>query len=649
MRSRVIAVVVVVLASTGAVVTRASGGKVTPPATCVTPPHTVTSVVRVDQVGYPSRSEKVAEIMTAASSGTVWRVVKLVSGGRCAVVDSGRTTADLGSWSSHYPFVWAADFSSVTSAGRYRVEIGGNVSPWFSIGPAASVYAAALHNALTFYENERDGPDFIASALRTAAAHLNDEHAAVYATPPFNSNDQVIGSLHALGSTIDASGGWWDAGDYLKFVETHSYTVALLLQGVESFPASMRRFRSEALFGVHWLEKMWNESSKTLIYQVGLGSVNGNLVGDHDIWRLPQADDHYGGRIANDRYIRHRPVFRAGPPGSPISPNLAGRLTADFALCYRVFRSASCLRDAETIYSLAGTHWHGRLVTTAPWDFYPESSWQDDMMLGATELALAERAAGNAPAASTYLRDAGHWAHSWITGPQAASDTLNLYDVSGLGDYELAGALRLFGSDATRVGVTGAQLKGNMQAQLERAIGIGAKDPFRFGFAWDQWDTTTHGAGMSIEANEYDALVGRPVYGWLAQRWLDDIFGSNSWGTSLIVGDGSVFPDCMQHQVANLVGSLNGSKPVLAGATVEGPNSFAASGLVAGMRNCSATEPGGEPFSHFDGHKAVYRDNMQAYSNVEPAIDLTAPTPLAFSWQIATGGGATSPASLPPA
>ena len=38
---------------------------------------------------------------------------------------------------------------------------------------------------------------------------------------------------------IDASGGWWDAGDYLKFVETHSYTVALMLQGVRDFPNQM--------------------------------------------------------------------------------------------------------------------------------------------------------------------------------------------------------------------------------------------------------------------------------------------------------------------------------------------------------------------------------------------------------------------------
>ena len=56
------------------------------------------------------------------------------------------------------------------------------------------------------------------------------------------------------------------------------------------------------------------------------------------------------------------PVFRAGPPGSLISPNLAGRLAADFALCYQLDRvtepkqAATCLKDAEDIYALANTH-----------------------------------------------------------------------------------------------------------------------------------------------------------------------------------------------------------------------------------------------------------------------------------------------------
>ena len=97
---------------------------------------------------------------------------------------------------------------------------------------------------------------------------------------------------------------------------------------------------------------MWHERTRTLYYQVGTGEANSYYFGDHDIWRLPQADDHYQGTNPHYLYIRHPPVFRAGKPGAPISPNLAGRLAADFALCYQVLprtptratRRAACAR-----------------------------------------------------------------------------------------------------------------------------------------------------------------------------------------------------------------------------------------------------------------------------------------------------------------
>jgi endoglucanase len=89
----------------------------------------------------------------------------------------------------------------------------------------------------------------------------------------------------------------------------------------------------------------------------------------------------------------------------------------------------------------------------------------------------------------------------------------------------------------------------------------------------------------------------------------------------------------MQHQVTNIIGSLDGSPPILAGAAVEGPNSFAAKGSLSGMRACPPD--GVDTFAQFNGRTAVYQDNVQSYSTVEPAIDLTASSPLAFARQAA--------------
>jgi endoglucanase len=83
--------------------------------------------------------------------------------------------------------------------------------------------------------------------------------------------------------------------------------------------------------------------------------------------------------------------------------------------------------------------------------------------------------------------------------------------------------------------------------------------------------------------------------------------------------------------VANLVGSLDGTAPVLLGAAVEGPNGSIFSGLVSDMNNCPADDS--DPFAVFNGKTARFKDDIESFSTVEPAVDLTATSPLAFAWQ----------------
>jgi len=606
--------------------------------------------VRVNQVGYPLNATKRAYLMSStAETGGTFNVLN--SSGTS--VYSAAIGAKLGSWGS-FANVYALDFDAVTSSGTYTIAVHGPVaatSPSFAIDLAANLYAVPLANSLYFYQNERDGANFIGTPLRTAAGHLNDSVASVYLTPNVNKNGRFSGDLSPTGAHIDASGGWWDAGDYLKFVQTESYTVALMLAGVRDFPnqmgagSSSSNFSAEARFGTDWLQKMWDDSTKTFYYQVGIGDGNSQTISDHDIWRLPQADDTYQNCSSHYRYICHRPVFinTAGGANALISPNLAGRMAAALAECYQVFKGSDpayanrCLLSAEHIFDLANTAPSGNLLTVIPFSFYPESEWRDDLELGATELYFAVQA-GGLPAGlphtdpTFYLTAGAKWANAYISGPGDASDTLNLYDVSGLAHYELYRAIGLAGNPSG-LAVTQAALLADLKKQLDKAVTQAGSDPFGFGFPWAAYDTTSHGGGLVVMANEYDNLTSSTAYAAYASRWLANVLGTNAWGTSLIVGDGSTFPHCMQHQVANLLGSLDGTPPVLKGAAVEGPNSTATKGLLSGMRTCPAD--GVDVFAQFNGNGAVFKDDVQSYSTVEPAIDLTASSFLAFSWTIA--------------
>jgi endoglucanase len=605
------------------------------------------AVVRVNQLGYVNNASKRAYLMSkGAETGATF---SLNSGG--SSVFSAPIGADLGAWGT-YLHVYALDFDSVSTAGSYTIAVTGPTaatSPGFKIDTGANIYATALAHTLSYYQNSRDGANFIASPLRTAAAHLNDQRAGVFHTPSFDSSDNITSGPTATGATIDASGGWFDAGDYVKFVETHSYTVAVLGVGVRDFPnqmgagSSQSNFTAEVRFGLDWLQKMWDDNSRTLYYQVGLGTGNSTIVSDHDIWRLPQQDDTWGGSDATTRFIRNRPALinTAGGAGAKISPNMAGRLAADFAICYQIFKNSDpayanqCLLSGEHVFDLANTAPSGNLLTVAPFDFYGESEWRDDLELGATELYLALQP-GNLPAGlphsdpNFYLTAAANWAHAYMTGPGDAGDTLNLYDVSGLAHYELYRALGLAGNPGG-LAVNQTSVLADFNKELSNATTQGAKDPFGFGFPWNTDDTASHGSGLSVMASEHKALTGSNTQAAHAQRWLDNVLGANAWGLSFMVGDGTVFPDCIQHQIANLIGSLNGGSPVLSGAVVEGPNSKGTSGSLTGMKSCDQSAR----FTPFNGNGAVYVDNVQSFNTTEPAIDLTASSALAMAWQMA--------------
>jgi endoglucanase len=611
-------------------------------------PAAASAFVRVNQVGYPSSASKRAYLMsTAAETGAMFSVTNQVG----TTVLTAPIGANLGKWSNSYSNVYALDFTSVTAAGSYTISVSGPIaasSPTFRIDTGGAVYSGALANALSFYQTERDGPNYIASALRTAPAHVNDQTALVYETPHVNSSGRFSGDLTQIGGPIDASGGWWDAGDYIKGVQTLGYATAMLLTGVRDFPAQMgpgsagSDFTAEAKFGTDWLLRMWDDSTRTFYYQVGIGTGNAKTVGDHDIWRLPQADDTFGGTDPLYRYIRNRPVFRAGPPGSLISPNLAGRSAAVFGLCFQLFKTSDpafanrCLLAGQHIFDLANTAPTGNLTTYIPFSFYPETEWRSDLELGAAELYFAV-AGGGLPAGLPhtdplfYLQQASHWANQYIASPEAGADTLNLYDVSGLAHYDLHRAIGQAGNPPG-LEVTQAALLADMKKALDGALAQAATDPFGFGFPWATWDTTTHGTGLSVMASEYDELTAGSTYADVSTRWLNNVLGANAWGSSFIIGNGTTFPHCPHHQVANIVGSLDGTPPILKGAAVEGPNGTLYRGFQTGMRNCPPDDS--DPFAQFNG-TAKFKDDIESFSTVEPAVDLTATSPLAFARQAA--------------
>jgi len=568
-----------------------------------------------------------------------------------STIASGQVGSSLGSWSNTYPNTYKLQFSTKVP-GQYKITLASpsTASPMFAVDSASNLYTELLSYSAFFYQAQRDGPNQIPSVMSRKPSHLTDSQATVYKIPTYK-NDVLQGSLSKIGGPIDVSGGWFDAGDFIKFVETASYVVDVMLMAVRDhkhlFVNTTSDFYSEALFGIQWLQKMWDDNKGILYIQVGIGDGNDNIVADHDIWRLPEADDKLNVKSGDaEYYIKYRPVFSASnlSPNASISPNLAGRVAAAFALCYQVYSASmpslakECLASAEHVFALANTKPSGNLLTTAPFDYYPETEWRDDLELGAVELYYASTMAQKNGVqtrvdANAYLTAAQNWAQQYISNAND-KDSINLYDVAGIAHYELWKALSSSGIK-TEMAIGPSDLANAIKTQLDQGVAYYVKDPFGFCDQYDSGDDLVpHGFGYALLADFYMEISPSSAsqYRDFAQSQVDWEFGKNAWGTSFMIGAGSVYSHCPQHQVANLAGNLNGTRPIVLGAVSDGPSqtdNFSGLGIPDGARKCPAN--GVDTFKPFTGKGVRYMDDVTAWPSVEPADDYSVLPVLLFA------------------
>jgi hypothetical protein len=269
----------------------------------------------------------------------------------------------------------------------------------------------------------------------------------------------------------------------------------------------------------------------------------------------------------------------------------------------------------------------GQIVTTFPYDYYPGTEWKSDMLWGAAEIALADEAAG-APAAqlAADLATAARWARAYIAqGHPATGDTFNLYDNGAVAEAELLQAMQQAGIDP----IAPSALLNDMAAQLRTGEDWAKGDPFALGTQLGASDASPHAFGLFITDALYQKYGGSGAFESFAQQQLNFALGANAWGSSFVVGAGTVFPHCMQSEIANVAGSLTGSGDIQLGATTDGPSSignFVGLGTVSGMRACSAGQ-----FAPFNTATAGYEDNVVSWPSVEPADDYTAASLFAFA------------------
>lgn len=188
--------------------------------------------VRVNQVGYPVDGTKVAIATSQAmdvESVSTFEIVDAESGD---VVEDGSLSETMDDEHGTDQTVRWADFSDFDEPGEYTVVVGDEESYPFEIAEAGELYAPVLRDVGRLYTLKRSNTriEDPYTGLEIGPGHTQDEE-AIIAEPVGDWLED-----YEAGDTIDVSNGWYDAGDYGKYVVPAGITVAQLMLAYERNP-----------------------------------------------------------------------------------------------------------------------------------------------------------------------------------------------------------------------------------------------------------------------------------------------------------------------------------------------------------------------------------------------------------------------------
>ena len=180
------------------------------------PPIKIISAVRVNQVGYYTKLEKKATVVTKATSPIAWRLRNNAG----TVVKTGETTV-VGLDAASGDNVHTIDFSDYTIAGDgYTLEVdeanidtsrcNNAVSSRFNIG--TGLYSTLQVDAVKYFYLNRSG-------IPITMPYAENEAVTRPAGHPFDIVSPSVNDWYKDSYSIDATGGWYDYGDNGKYVK----------------------------------------------------------------------------------------------------------------------------------------------------------------------------------------------------------------------------------------------------------------------------------------------------------------------------------------------------------------------------------------------------------------------------------------------
>jgi len=567
----------------------------TPPPIGTAPDDRGTSVL-VDQIGYRPGEEIRGIVRTEASAFAVRDAGSgetVTSGDLSGPIDAsnaGETVRHATFEVDPGEYVLTADTDAESVPFTVGEGVGGTVL-------AEAVRHFTLQRANTAVDDPITG-------LEHEAGHRQDREAGLYFSDSF----------HDEGEAMDVRGGWYDAGDYGKYVPPAAVAVAQLLLAYEWNPAvfdegafaipealangpavadaGVPAFLAEVAFELAWLERMQRPD----------GAVYHKVAGrEFPALDTPPAGD------TQPRYVFGLSTFgtamyagamaMAARVYDPHDPEFAARMLGN-------------ARDAfaflETTPDPVFRHDEGQDDGSGP---YRKETDREERFWAGAELL---KTTGD-PRYDDYLAD--------TVGEQFETGASPISWV----DAGLLGKWAYYTADAGSTSRT-AEIA---DAILARAAAIRDRvetDGYRVALATDEyrWGSAKIALAKAIILWMGDAIDPNPGYRGAARDQLHYVLGRSPTGYAYVTGAGARSPENVHDRIDRSAGVT------VPGQLVGGPNADGDDPVMATVLESESPPPA-----------TAYRDDREAYSVNEPAIDYAAPLVFALA-------NVVSPAAVSP-
>ena len=473
-------------------------------------------------------------------------------------------------WDASGQNVQLVDFSKLSEAGKYSIKVNGNVLR-SDLVVKSQTYEDIVKASIKWFYYQR------------ASMALEEQYAGKWARAAGHTNPtaELHNSTGASG-TINSSKGWYDAGDYGRYIVNSGITTYTLLSLYEHFPNYFKTLK-------------WNIPAEGSLPDL-LAEIKYNLD-----WMLTMQ--------ASDGGVYHK-LTSLGFPGDvmPAQDNsklyVIGKSSAgtfDFAaimaMASRIYKpfdatyASKCLEAAKKAFAW-GLSNPNRNYLANPSDVstgaYENDNPNDEKLLAGTELFITTGDASyKQSGTSEYV---SYWG-----------------DVTGLATYEKATHQTQFGGDANEAKQKILGTADNFVNRAEKGFGVVmAKDDF-------VWGSNSTAANQGVWLLHAYYLTGEQKYYKAAVKALDYLLGKNPLDMSFVTGYGTKSPKKPHHRPST---SDNVEDPV-PGMLVGGP------------------QPGGEDVGsaaewkcadYRTGQAATaYTDQRCSYATNEVAINWNAP------------------------